>query len=170
MEYYREDGVDFSYRGIHKKPIVSQKPLTISYMNVKEESFGLGLDLSTDWARDIIRVRGEELIKNPVGLTIDFLEGKTLTQLAKKYVKDDYEISPRTGRRIIFYALELLVSKGVFEMGFLDGIDPDTLSVKRPLYEKPLYSKPKGYKRVKRVEKIKRVRRKRGVERELVGV
>lgn len=126
-----------------------------------------------DWAREIIRIRGEWLVENPVGLTIDFLDGKNLTELAKKYVKDDYEISSRTGRRIIYHALELLASKGVFERGFLDGIDPDPfpkIGLNWNIEEKA--RRPKRNKNVRSAEKERGVEREveREFERELVGV
>lgn len=121
--YYEED----SCKSTHRKPIAVQKPLAFGYSRagISKKHDSEPMDISSDWARDIIPARGNQLVKKGPLLLSSFRISSDLNELAKIYLKDDYKISPRTARRIIFYALERLVDKNE-----LMGIDPDPVSQK----------------------------------------
>ncbi|VVB78304.1 Uncharacterised protein [uncultured archaeon] len=152
MEYYNADGEEASYRFVRRGPVGVQKPLPGGYLNVKKEA-PEPMDISSDWARDIIRIRGESLAQKSSKLAKDFLAGKTLSEIARKYASSDYCVSPRTGRRIIYHALELLSSKGLIDKKHLDSIDPDPLPQIGFEWNSPKEDTKKIKKKVKRVKR-----------------
>ncbi len=102
-------------------------PVPVGYKAVRREKPGRSFDLSADWASTIIQKRGDWLAGEYPQLARDFRKNRDLNVLARKYVLDDYRISSRTGKRIIYHALEILAEKKVLEAEHLEGINPDIL-------------------------------------------
>jgi len=89
---------------------------------VRENKPGLEGYEHYDWAREVVMVRGEWLVKEHSEIVDDFRDGASFSRLAMRYVPWDYKLSPRTARRIVYHALERLVNPEE-----LEGIEADPL-------------------------------------------
>lgn len=107
----------------------SRIKLRHGYTRPREKSQGVDRLYTSDSYDKIIEIRSVWLSQEHPEIGNNFLKRKMsaltkLDRLAEKYVHDDYMISPRVGRRIVFAALQRLIPESE-----LVCVDPDPLII-----------------------------------------